>query len=455
MNHNLQGMQTNENFRNQTIQNYSHMQNQKENREENIATKMGMGVNKNSQNFNKPLTNNRAFGKVLTNSTINQINYSSNLNERRNLGNNKQMNFFKPMRNEKEGQKKKSEISLYNLRPRGNSMNSSRNNSNNNSLVINNENINTMNENMQVNERGRLRSSDMDVEMICEKETQVTQISDLSYKSHMSSSSQGELILPNPQYASEYLEEIYEYLRSIENDLMSKYGYMAYQKDINEKMRAILIDWLIDVHLRFKLVPETLFLTTYIIDRYLEKKEISRSKLQLVGVASLFIACKYEEIHPPELKDFVYITDKAYSKDDILEMEKEVLNELEFSITSPSSLRFLEFYIQLLQIKFDEQTLLFARYLLELFLVEYRMLKYSPSCVAAATLYITIRVKKINYSSKSLDISRLSGYSENKLKECAKDICIILDNADKSSLQAVKNKYSSPKFFQVAKWMKN
>lgn len=93
---------------------------------------------------------------------------------------------------------------------------------------------------------------------------------------------------------------------------------MEEQPDITEKMRAILIDWLVEVHLKFKLLPETLYLTVNLIDRYLERKTILRDKLQLVGVTCMLIACKYEEIYPPIVKDFVYITDNAYSHQEIL-----------------------------------------------------------------------------------------------------------------------------------------
>ena len=86
------------------------------------------------------------------------------------------------------------------------------------------------------------------------------------------------------------------------------------QKDINSKMRSVLLDWLVDVHYKFKLLPETLFLTVNLIDRYLEKVEINRKRLQLVGVTSMFIASKYEEIYAPEVKDFAYVTDSAYTK---------------------------------------------------------------------------------------------------------------------------------------------
>ncbi len=97
-------------------------------------------------------------------------------------------------------------------------------------------------------------------------------------------------------------------------------------------MRAILIDWLVEVHLKFKLVPETLYLTVNLIDRFLEKEQVNRQKLQLVGVTAMLIACKYEEIYPPIVKDFVYITDNAYTKEDILIMEKKMLTTLDFNI---------------------------------------------------------------------------------------------------------------------------
>lgn len=98
-------------------------------------------------------------------------------------------------------------------------------------------------------------------------------------------------------------------------------------------MRAILVDWLIDVHLKFKLLNETLFLTINIIDRFLSTKQtVQRSKLQLLGVSSLLISTKYEEIYPPTVKDLVYITDNAYTKDEILQMESNILVALDFTI---------------------------------------------------------------------------------------------------------------------------
>lgn len=153
--------------------------------------------------------------------------------------------------------------------------------------------------------------------------------------------------------------------------------YMDLQTDINSKMRAILIDWLVEVHRKLELMPETLYLTINIIDRYLSTKIVSRSELQLVGITSMLIACKYEEIWAPEVvffpsgvvschhllkaptasliwvfgihfqvNDFVCISDNAYDREQILQMEKSILTKLEWYLTVPTPYVFLVRYIK-------------------------------------------------------------------------------------------------------------
>lgn len=130
----------------------------------------------------------------------------------------------------------------------------------------------------------------------------------------------------DPLCATSYVQEMYEHFRMKEVSTSVRPVYMEDQSFINERMRSILVDWLVEVHLKFKLVPETLYLTVNLIDRYLAKTEVSRPKLQLVGVTALLIASKYEEIYPPELRDLVYICDRAYSK-----------LEVSFALTRPVS----------------------------------------------------------------------------------------------------------------------
>lgn len=167
-------------------------------------------------------------------------------------------------------------------------------------------------------------------------------------------------------------------------------GYIEQQPDISERMRAILVDWLIEVHLKFKLKAETLFLTVNLIDRFLERVRVERNKLQLVGVTAMMLASKYEEIYPPQVADFAYITDKAVSKAEILEMEFHFIKVLDFNLQTTSSFCFLQRLLQLSEM--DERLASLSQYLIELPLIEYRMLKYSPSNVACSALFLANKI---------------------------------------------------------------
>ena len=179
-------------------------------------------------------------------------------------------------------------------------------------------------------------------------------------------------------------------------------NYMFSQKDINEKMRAILVDWIIEVHLKFKLLPETLFITINLIDRYLSLVSIKRNNLQLVGVTAMFIASKYEQIQTPEVRDFVYITDNAYTKNEIFAMEHAILSTLNFSMIMCTPYRFLERFFKVAS---DSQRVWnLARYLIELPLIEHRMLKYTPSILAASAVYLAQNILLGNQSEWTTDL---------------------------------------------------
>lgn len=214
----------------------------------------------------------------------------------------------------------------------------------------------------------------------------------------------------NPQACAEYAGEIFDYIKDAEFDTIAHGGYMeSIQTDISDKMRAVLVDWLIEVHLKFKLLPETLFLTVNLIDRYLEKHSISRKRLQLLGVTGMLIACKYEEIYPPIVKDFVYITENAYTKEEILAMELAVLTTVDFDVQIASGYRFFERYCKL--VKLDDMQANFSRYLIELSLVNYQMLKYPPSMISASSIYL---IKKMSKQAEPWPevIQRASGLTE-------------------------------------------
>ncbi len=129
---------------------------------------------------------------------------------------------------------------------------------------------------------------------------------------------------------AEYCQEIEAHMQATERETQPDPAYMKRQTHVNEQARAILVDWLISTHMKFKLLPETLFITVNLVDRYLSINRVERDVVQLVGVAALLIATKYEEIYPPTVKDFIYVTKNTYKRSEILEMERNILFSLEY-----------------------------------------------------------------------------------------------------------------------------
>ncbi|XP_020084579.1 cyclin-B2-1-like isoform X2 [Ananas comosus] len=189
----------------------------------------------------------------------------------------------------------------------------------------------------------------------------------------------------NPLAAVDYVEEIYSFYKRTEVAGCAHLDYMSNQFDINEKMRAILIDWLIEVHYKFELMDETLFLTVNIIDRFLSRQTVIRKKLQLVGVTAMLLACKYEEVSVPVVEDLILISDRAYTRHEVLEMESLMVNTLQFNMSVPTPYVFMRRFLKAAQS--DRQLELLSFFIIELCLVEYQMLKYRPSLLAAAAIY--------------------------------------------------------------------
>lgn len=252
----------------------------------------------------------------------------------------------------------------------------------------------------------------------------------------------------DPQHVLEYLPDIYRLLMREEALLLPRPGYMEQQQHVNTKMRAILVDWLVDVHKKYKLQPETLFLAVNLCDRYLSKIAcVARAKLQLVGVTAMFIAAKYEEMYPPQVRDFVYVTDRAYTADEVLQMEVRMLTVLDFQITVPTAIHFLQRYQHVNGC--DEMHRCLVSFLLELTLTEYSMIRYAPSHLAAAALLLSNKLLR-RRPSWSIALVKQTKMGEQTLKGCAKEICALLELSEKSQLTAVRKKYSHAKLHSVA-----
>jgi len=259
----------------------------------------------------------------------------------------------------------------------------------------------------------------------------------------------------NPQLVAEYVQDVYNYLRILEKDQSIRPDYLAGQQVILPKMRAVLVDWLVGVHLQFKLLPETVYTSVAILDRFMQDKlsTVNRSTLQLVGVAAMLVASKYEEIYAPEIKDFVYITDQAYNEKTIITMEIKILEGLHFNLGRPLPLHFLRRASKAASVEAITHTL--AKYIMELSLTEYSLISEPPSRLAAAALALSIRLLEPGVSSMAEVwnpvIEYYTRYKVTDLTQTVVKLAVVLVGAPTAKLATVFQKYSSRKFFSVAR----
>merc|ERR1711942_294632 len=257
----------------------------------------------------------------------------------------------------------------------------------------------------------------------------------------------------NPQLCAEYAQEIYAYLKQLEKNRVVRSDFLS-GCPITDKMRAVLVDWLVEVQMQFKLLQGTLFLTVNTIDRFLavEGKTVYKSRLQLVGVAAMFLVCKIEEVYAPAVSDFVYITDNAYTEAVIRQMELQIIRALDFDLCQPISLNFLRRFSKAGDVDMLQHSL--AKYTLEVCLLDYHLLNIPGSLLASAALCFSLLVLEPSLTVETVwnkTLAFYSGYTPQQVLELVPKLAINMSKMHCSTkLQAVRNKYMSGKLMKVA-----
>jgi cyclin A len=222
--------------------------------------------------------------------------------------------------------------------------------------------------------------------------------------------------------------------------------------EITEQMRGILVDWLSEVTEEYTLTLNTLFLTVNYIDRILEVFAIPRSKLQLLGVACMLIASKFEEIHPPLVDDFVYITDNTYCREEILQTELIALNTLGFVLTVCTIKNFLTRFLLISEAYKDSRIIHHTHYLAELTLPDYSIhQKYKPSLIAAAITCISKFTFGLPACTPVFEL--YSGYTKTEMFPCIHHIYLLhgrISQAKLGELTSAREKYRLEKYGGVS-----
>ncbi|GFP88604.1 putative cyclin-a3-1 [Phtheirospermum japonicum] len=218
------------------------------------------------------------------------------------------------------------------------------------------------------------------------------------------------------------------------------------QDDLNPAMRSKLVNWLVEVADDYNLVSDTLYLTVNYIDRYLSAHKLVRNKLQLLGVSCMLVASKYEEISPLHIEDF------CFTKDEVVDMERDVLKLLDFEMGYPTAKSFLRIFTRAAQDNHVFSNLRFnflCYYLAELSLLDYGCIRYIPSMVAASAIFLARLTIQPKSHPWTLTLQKSTGYKPYELKECVLRLHNLLLRTETSAL-AVRQKYMDHKFKCVA-----
>jgi len=272
--------------------------------------------------------------------------------------------------------------------------------------------------------------------------------------------------------ANDYVTTIFKYYKERENKFQVN-DYIRNQPSINRQMRVVLVDWMVEVQQQLEFNHEVLYLSVKLLDLYLNSKLIEKEKLQLLAGASMFIACKFEERMPPIIDDFIYVSDNAYDRKELIKMEIEILKTVRFDIGAPLSYTFLRRYSKC--IRADMKFLTLARYILELSLQDYNFAYVKDSLKACASLYLALKMalkyennlKSVNNNNEQIKLTvttanltstewnaTLVHYTEWRQKDFIHLLPMmnsLLQNASASKYKTVFRKYQHEVFYEVAK----
>ncbi|PKY05218.1 A/B/D/E cyclin [Aspergillus campestris IBT 28561] len=250
--------------------------------------------------------------------------------------------------------------------------------------------------------------------------------------------------LDDPLMAAEYVVEIFDYLRDLEMETLPNPQYIEHQPDLEWKMRGILVDWLIEVHTRFRLLPETLFLAVNLIDRFLSAEVVALDRLQLVGVAAMFIASKYEEVLSPHVANFSHVADETFSDKEILDAERHILATLEYNMSFPNPMNFLRRISK--ADNYDIHTRTLGKYLMEISLLDHRFMNFPQSHVAASAMYLARLI--LDRGPWDATLAHYAGYTEEEIDPVFR---LMIDYLHRPVChEAFFKKYASKKFLKAS-----
>ncbi|XP_048594112.1 putative cyclin-B3-1 isoform X1 [Brassica napus] len=251
----------------------------------------------------------------------------------------------------------------------------------------------------------------------------------------------------NQLEVAEYVDDIYQFYWTSEALNPALGYYLSTQTKVSPVTRGILINWLIEVHFKFHLMHETLYLTMNLLDRYLSQVPVQKNEMQLIGLTALLLASKYEDYWHPRIKDLISISAESYTRQQILGMERIMLKQLKFRLNEATPYVFMLRFLKAARSNKKLEQLAF--YLIELCLVEYEALKFKPSLLCASAIYVARCTLRMTPVWTPL-LNNHTHYNVSQMKDCSDMILRFHKAAKTGKLRVTYDKYMSPDRSNIA-----
>ena len=278
-----------------------------------------------------------------------------------------------------------------------------------------------------------------------------TKVRSRSLYGHKEPITNSPVMLPSKDAINEYKQDVIDFMAKVQ-----KAEPQESQKQVTEKMRQILIDWMVDVHDSFELKEQTLHLALSYLADFSALKEITKEDYQLAGIACLWIASKYEEIYPPRTRNYIEVTADTYTVRDLKNMEGNIIEALGFDLNRTTALQLLEGMLENAENceksetakAMSDKAISMCKYAIETALFEGLGKKYTPLTLAMAAVSLAENLLKCKMEMR-LQPSAKVGRTE--LAECFKDMCVLMQGSNKFDLGAIRRKYAKSRNHQVSK----
>jgi hypothetical protein len=234
--------------------------------------------------------------------------------------------------------------------------------------------------------------------------------------------------------------EVYHFMRSAEMSNLPSPDVFSNQTGVTPRMRATVVDWLVEVHRKLRMHTDTLYLTVMLIDQYLTVNTIDKTDLQRLGCAALLLAAKSGELHPPTVLDLVELSEQSFSIDALKQMEASLFASVQFHVDPVLPSMFLKRFLRLT--KTDLRLSMLSHFILETSLLEAEFIGMVPSKLAAAAICLATALERGPNQWDSY-LQKNTGYALSHLSDTVQKLLQLVLTSSTGRFQTIRKKYST------------